>query len=381
MRDDPAALGQPPVAVGGVGGRDRRQVRPHPRAQRLGLGGQVDADGPVRARERQAGHPLGPLTGGAEEGPQRERAAVVEMRVVLPRVADAAEHLDAVVRAADGGVHRDQHCHRGRELTVSGTVAVAVAVALAACRVLERPRGVPGRGGGLLRRREHPGAAVLDPLELADRPAELVADLRVRRRGGHRPVGDATGLGRQQGRGQGSHHARPQPAEHPAGGHGQVIHADPPGRAGEVESLQRRDLDIGGIQRHPDWLVISDGRDDHQVGLARTGDRPAVAVDHQLTLLATTGLATTGLATTGLATTGLAAPGRPGGDDSRREPDRPGQRAARHVLDQPARGVGPGAVQDGAGEHGRQEGSRHQGPSQLFHGDRQLRQPVALAAE
>ena len=300
--------------------------------------------------EREAGHPLGPVAGAAEERPQRERAAVVEVGVVLPGVADAPEHLNALVRAADGGVHRDQRGHRGGELA-AGVEAPG----------LDGPGGVPGRGRGLLRRREHPGTAVLDRLELADGPPELVADLRVVGGGGHRPVGDAAGLGGQQDRGQRRHRAGRQPAEDPFRGDAQLIRADPAGLAGQVEAVQLRDLHVGGIHHHPAAVAIlpvQGGGQDQHVGQPGARDRPAGAVDHQ-----------------------RAGGAGAGGADARREPDRPGERAARHVLDQPIQGVGPGAVQDGAGEHGRQEGPRHQGPSQLFHGDRQLRQAVALAAE
>ena len=78
------------------------------------------------------------------------------------------------------------------------------------------------------------------------------------------------------------------------------------------------------------------------------------------------------LAPARLATTWLAAAGRPAGADTRREPDRPGERAARQILDHPIQLVADGAVQDRAGQHGRQEGSRQQGPSQFFYRDRQF---------
>ncbi len=86
---------------------------------------------PARAVEREPGHPLGPVAGAAEEGPQRERAAVVQVGVVLPGVADAPEHLDALVRAADGGVHRDQRGHRGGELA-AGVARLPACMARAA---------------------------------------------------------------------------------------------------------------------------------------------------------------------------------------------------------------------------------------------------------
>ena len=61
---------------------------------------------------------------------------------------------------------------RGRELE-SGFFRTGFAV------FVDRAGGVPYRRGGALGVRDHLGALVLDGLELADGPAELLADLGV----------------------------------------------------------------------------------------------------------------------------------------------------------------------------------------------------------
>ena len=81
--------------------------------------------------------------------------------------------------------------------------AVSVPSHLSRCLV-DGAGGVPDRGGGPLGLGDHLGALVLDGLELTDRPAELLADLGVRRRGVGGPARDADRLGRQQRRHQGA---------------------------------------------------------------------------------------------------------------------------------------------------------------------------------
>ncbi len=88
------------------------------------------------------------------------------------------------------------------------TAALAASVAAAAAAKLPpaaAPRGlvertgrVPDDGGRLLGRDQHPGAAVLDRLELADRTAELMPELRVLGGGLHGPVRDTDRLGAEQ---------------------------------------------------------------------------------------------------------------------------------------------------------------------------------------
>ncbi len=89
------------------------------------------------------------------------------MGVVLPREPDAAEHLHTVLRTLEERVRHERARDRGRQhmflVGVGGT-----------CRV-------PRNRARLLEGEQHVGAPVLHALELADRPAELLAHLRVLR--------------------------------------------------------------------------------------------------------------------------------------------------------------------------------------------------------
>jgi hypothetical protein len=117
-------------------------------------------------------------------------ATQVQVGVVLPGDADAAEHLDAVLGVGLGGLDPDARGDRGGDGQLAG-----IAIACGAGRV----------GGGdrhLLGAAQHLGAQVLDRLEAADRLAELLAHFRIRDRGVQRPPGDARRFGGQHGRGQ-----------------------------------------------------------------------------------------------------------------------------------------------------------------------------------
>ena len=164
-------------------------------ARRLGahppcvvVAGQVDAQRAPLAGHRPAGH-IGPgRAGRPDEGSHAHGPAQVEVGVVLPREADAAEHLDAVLGRPHGGVGRHGRGQGGGERSL-------VRVGSGPCRV---PRQCPRS----LERREHVGAPVLHRLELADGPAELPALERVGRRRGHAPVDDPDRLGRHEHRRQ-----------------------------------------------------------------------------------------------------------------------------------------------------------------------------------
>ena len=142
-------------------------------------GGARRASQPRAARTRQS-------SGVPVELVQRHRAPEVEVRVVLPGEADAAERLHAVLARS-----RTRRRTRARPRPRS-RAPPPVSVSSAA-------RGrVPHRGAGELGARQHLGAAVLHALELADRPAELHAHLRVLGRGVDAPLRDADRLGREQ---------------------------------------------------------------------------------------------------------------------------------------------------------------------------------------
>jgi hypothetical protein len=96
----------------------------------------------------------------------RPRAAIVQVRVVLPGEPDTAEKMDGGFRHAAVGLARPQ---RG---DVGGHPGLGRAVRT-------RDRGVPGGRRDGLQVREHVDARVSDRLERADRAAELLAVLHV----------------------------------------------------------------------------------------------------------------------------------------------------------------------------------------------------------
>ena len=173
------------------------------------------------------------MFGTTEKPADAVRTAQVEMRVVLPGAADAAEHLNAVfdIGLRGGDADARGQCRGDRELPVVLAVPSRPSIAGGARRV---------RGGhlGLLGAAQHFRAQVLDGLEAADRLAELLADLGIRDGGLQRPPGDAGSLGRQHGRGQVPH---PLAGAAYQGGRRRRQH-HPSQRPGEVRRTQRLDL-------------------------------------------------------------------------------------------------------------------------------------------
>ncbi len=212
---------------------------------------QLDPGRSHLAVQRHRGYPFPPLRRRAEQSAQRQGAPVVQMRVVLPGVADAAEGLDAVVRRVNGGVQRHHGSHRGSELTVGSW---------------RRACGIPDGSRGLFRARQHPGAPMLDRLELTDRPAELVPDLGVVRRGLDGPVGDAARLGAEQDRCETGHSAAVEAGQDPIGGHQRARPpADSPaaGRGRRRQRPSPRDRPRRAAptpRRRPCWPLPPQGR-------------------------------------------------------------------------------------------------------------------------
>ena len=170
---------------------------------------QVDAQATAHAGLGQLGSPAQPACRPAEELPDPVGPTQVQVRVVLPGDADAAEHLNAVL---DVGLGRLDPDARG-DGRGNGQLAVIVVAG-----------GAGGIGGGhrhLLGAAQHLGAQVLDRLEAADRLAELLAHLGIGDGGIQRPTGDSRRFGGQHGRGQVVHPVRglrpaPWPAPTPA---------------------------------------------------------------------------------------------------------------------------------------------------------------------
>ena len=151
-------------------------------ADRLGLGRQFDAEhatGPGNGQRRDASTPG---SRGAQQNPQGLRAPQVQVRVMLPRVTDSAEHLDAVAGDRETGFEGRGSGDCCCERSLFGADAIGGG---------QRTRCVPSTDTGLLGKSEHAGGLVLDSLELADHATELLTHLRVVGRGRDCPVGQA----------------------------------------------------------------------------------------------------------------------------------------------------------------------------------------------
>ena len=192
---------------------------PHLGAVHLGLGPEVDREPAARAALHLARGAHAPLVGRAHELVQRDRAAQVEVRVVLPREADAAERLHAVLAVQERGVERERGGGRDRE------AAAVVGVVHGAGRV-------PHRGACELGARQHVGAAVLHALELPDRAAELHAHLRVLGGGVDAPLRDTDRLRGEQHRGDVAHALRREAGQPPVGGRVHLAEVELGRRAG-----------------------------------------------------------------------------------------------------------------------------------------------------
>ena len=151
---------------------------------------QVDVQFAADALLRQRRDTAQPARRAAEELRNPVCPAQIQVRVVLPGDADAAEHLDAVLGVGLGQLDACGRRDGGgdRQLRIVGSVGGAGGVACGHC--------------DLLGAQQHLGAHVLDRLEAADRLAELLANLRVFGGGLQRPARQPGGLGGQHGRGE-----------------------------------------------------------------------------------------------------------------------------------------------------------------------------------
>ncbi|CNL71075.1 Uncharacterised protein [Mycobacterium tuberculosis] len=94
--------------------------------QLLGRGVQVDVYRTHTGSRRGVHHPLRILRAAAKARGQHQRPAVVDVRVMLPGEADAAVHLNAVLRAALSGRRCQRRRHRRREFDVGARFARVV---------------------------------------------------------------------------------------------------------------------------------------------------------------------------------------------------------------------------------------------------------------
>ena len=202
------------------------------------------------------------------------RAAVVDVGVVLPGEADAAVHLDAVLGAVLRGGGCQRRGDRGGELE-SAVFRTGFAV------LVDGAGGVPHRRGGPLGVGDHLGALVLDGLELADRPAELLADLGVRRGGVGGPARDADGLGGQQRRHQRTRQGPAQVAQHAVVADLDGVGAHMGQRPQRVDALNGLDLQLVGVEHHPLFAAVDGDRQHQHRRLRGGGNRPHLAADDQ----------------------------------------------------------------------------------------------------
>ena len=248
LLDRPGVPAPRASASGGPGGRGRpgpAGARPDPRRRRwrptrasisarsaAGLGWQVDRQAPAPAGQGQPGR-LGPeRCGAAHQLAQGGGPAEVDVGVVLPREAHPPEDLDGALGRLDVAVEGQG----GGELHGQAPLVRLLPRGRAPLG-LEDHGGVPGGGHGLLHGDQHVGQPVLDPLELADRPAELLAGAGVLGRRVHAPSGPADRLGRQDDEGEVPHGAG-RGVEHPLPGHGRPVQGPRRGRPGQVEAGQ-----------------------------------------------------------------------------------------------------------------------------------------------
>ena len=276
VRLHPAALGDRGVALRAARNRlERGHFRADLLAQLLGVRVEVDVELAHAGRGRDVDDLLRVVGGAAEAGRKHERAPVVDVGVVLPGEADTAVHLDAVLGAALRGDGCQRRRHRGRELESAVLRAVFV-------RLVDGARGIPDGRGGALGVGDHLGALVLDGLELTDRPAELLADLGVCRRGVGGPPRDADGLRRQQRRHQRTGEGPAQVAQHAVVADLDGVRAD----MGDAAAAGRRCW-TGSISSwsassttHSSPLSIATGQHQNR-GLCGRGYRPHLAADDQ----------------------------------------------------------------------------------------------------
>ena len=228
-------------------------------------------------------------------------------------------------------------CTQSLPLRNAASNASAAAAAIASPAPLSRSfaaRASPHRRARELGARQHVGAAVLHALELADRPAELHAHLRVLGRRVDTPLRDPDRLRREQHRREVAHALRGETRQPAIGGHGHAFEVELGDAPGEVEARQLGDARGGRVERGP---LAVDLAHDH-VGVVAAEHRPGAA-------------------------------------------ERDGARAlAGRQLRQPVAAAGPGRLQDRRGQHRREIRARRARATELLDHDRLLDEAVPGAA-
>lgn len=304
----------------------------------LGPGGEFEAQFAPCPAGGEAHGPCAVPVAGAEQLPGDEGAAQVDVRVVFPGEADAAEDLDAVLGAGVGGVEGGAGGQRGQQGAHVG-------------RFVRGPGRVPDQGAGLFEAYQHVGAQVFDALEPSDGSSELLARLRVLGGGVDRPGGGAAGVGGEEDAGQVPDQGGVE-GEEAAGGDGDRAGAHLGRGPGRVGALVGADVQGGGVHGEPVRAVGRLGGEQDEVGLPGAEHGRCQAVEEV-----------------------AAALDGDGGHAAGAQRDGPhagavGEGGGRFVRSRPVQQDGG----QGAGEVGAGQG----GPGGLLHGDGEVEQAPAL---
>ena len=333
--------------------RDLGKKRPQIGAEPVGIGADVDRQPPANTCEREPRGALAPLARRRDELVQRDRAAKVEVGVVLPREPDPAVRLHAVLRVLERGIERERRRTRDRE---PGAV---VGLGLAGSTV-DGARGVPHRGSGELGSREHLGTAMLHGLELTDRPSELHSFLGVLARRVDAPLRDSDRLRREQHRGEIVHPLAVDALQRVVERDDCAVDVDPAGAPSQVDALLRDDRDrcVIELERAPHGHTVAP-IDRHQRDVGERGaehrckrSRQPQAASYLVS---------------------LERAGQRNSDDARTARDLREQRLGRTTVGR--------LGEHHAGEHGGQERPGYAATTELLEHDRELDRSVARAAE
>ena len=248
-------------------------------AQLLGLGVQIDVDLAHAGAGRDVDHLLRVVGGAAEAGRQHERAAVVDVGVVLPGEADAAVHLDAVLGAVLRGDGRQCGGDRGGELE-SGFFRDVFAAASSMARAASHTAAVARSVSAIIS--AHLCLMAWNwPIGLPNCSRILAYADAV----SVRPARDADRLGGQQGR-----HQRPRECAAQVAQHAVVADLDGVGphvgqRPQRVDALDGLDLQLVGVEHHPLFAAVDRDRKHQHRRLRRRGHRPHLAADDEAVAL------------------------------------------------------------------------------------------------
>ena len=205
---------------------------------------------------------------------QRERARQVEVGVVLPGEADAAEDLDAVLGAllSGGGRERGHAAATHVRAAASALVGRLVVEARAASHTAARACSIATSMWAHL---------CLTPWNWPIGRPNCSRTLAYSGGGVGGPPCDADGLRRQQGRHERTRVGPAQVGQHAVVGDFDGVGPHVGDRPQGVDTLNRFDLEVGGVDDHPQFARL-DGDRQHQYRCLRGGrDSSHLTADHQ----------------------------------------------------------------------------------------------------